>query len=446
MPVKRKKSAKRRKSAANTADSRLPSTYEKNTTNKGDFGIQIDRFVTQVESLAKAMKMTQSTVAEASRKAITSFTHFLKQRGAKTSGKGEATSVSLKTGDLASFTRNLKDLTGALLAVRNVPRIFFCSLVHEYDAFLGRILQTAFYARPDLLNASQKQLSFADLIAFPSLEAAREAILGKEIEAVIRDSHVAQIQWMERRFGLELRKDIPAWCTFVELTERRNLFVHCGGSVSAQYLSVCREQGVAIDPMMKLGDELDVSQEYFEKAVDCILEIGVKLSHVLWRKLKPDALKEADKSLHLTAYEFLVDERYALAKVLLLFAVNTLKKHSSDEIRRMNLINLAIAYYFTGEKKTAREVISSQDWSASRDKFQLAAAILCDRYKDASAIMKRIGTNGEVTREAYASWPLFRKFRQSRYFSVTYRSMFGEKYIVPEIGVASAYPEPPQDN
>ena len=266
------------------------------------FGDQIQVFAQHVESLARATDMTMITMTEAMRKADSSLAQFMEAKGVRPVEQDGSESYSIKPEDFTSFRRHLKDAVSSFLAVRDVPRMFLCSLVHHYDAYLGRLLRVAFLVKPELLNASQRHLSFTELVALSSVDAAREYVIEKEVETVIRDSHASQFDWMEARFGLSLRKDLLAWPLFIEITERRNLFVHCDGIVSSQYLSVCRKHGVNLPAGMKVGDELGATPDYFSQAVECVLEVGVKLGHVLWRKLKPDQLQEADQQLHLTTF------------------------------------------------------------------------------------------------------------------------------------------------
>jgi len=396
------------------------------------FGDEIQRFCVQIESLARATDMTMRTMSEATDRAKKSFEEYLNAKGVRTVDNDGSESYRIKPEDLTSFRRYSKDLMSCSLALSSVPPIFLCSLVHHYDGFLGRLLRVAFYVKPELLNASQRQLSFSELVALSSVEAAREFLVEKEVEAVIRGSHTEQFDWMESRFGLSLRKDLSAWVRFVEITERRNLFVHCGGVVSSQYISICRKHGVVLPAEVGVGTELDVSPEYFLQAVECLLEIGVKLGHVLWRKLQPDNLADADAALHLAAFDVLSEERYSLAKVLLHFAVDTLKKQSAEDYRCLNLINLAIAHNHSGEREECLKLLKSYDWSASEEKFKLAVAILEHRFMDAVRLMKIIGKNGSVAREDYASWPLFKEFRHRPEFLEAYRGLFGEDFVLPK--------------
>ena len=237
---------------------------------------------------------------------------------------------------------------------------------------------------------------------------------------------------MENRFDLPLRKGLDVWPQFVEITERRNLFVHCDGLVSSQYVNVCREHGSELDNSIKVGDRLSVDPGYFSKAFDCMFEIGTKLGHVLWRKLQPEDIKAADTALQRTGYDLLVEERYELAKMILRFATDTLKTVSSDKIRRMNIINLCIAHKFSGDEQSCRAVLDSEDWTACSPEFRLAVAVLKDDLTNAVTIMESIGKDGTVRRENYSTWPLFRAFRESKEFLTSYRKLFGEDFVLPE--------------
>lgn len=432
--------ARKQVESANGSSSKTtPRSSTPSAAPGASFGDVIQQFMEQVESLSNASDMTMKMMKEAVNKAVKCFTSFMGVKGVRILEKTGSQSYQIKPEDFASFKTYYRDMQSCLLSLRNVPRMFLCSLVHHYDAYLGRLLRTAFLVKPDLLSASKRQLSFAELTALSSITAAREYIIEKEVESVIRDGHADQFDWMESRFALSLRNELTAWPRFIEITERRNLFVHCDGVVSSQYLAVCAKHGVSLTDGIKTGDEIGVVKDYLRQAVECILEIGVKLGHVLWRKLQPDRLKEADRALHMAAYDVLAEERYTLAKVLLHFAVDTLKKQSSEDIRCMNMINLAIAHNFSGEREQALAILKTKDWSASEEKFKLAVAVLEHRYTDAMRMMHTIGARGSISRVSYSSWPLFKEFRKRKEFLAAYRDLFGEEFVLPKTELEGAY-------
>ena len=307
-----------------------------------------------------------------------------------------------------------------------VPRSFLVALVSQYDAFLGRLIRSLLIARPEILNGSERTLSFADLMAFDNLDAARDQIIEKEVESVLRRSHTEQFEWLESKFSIKLRQDLLIWPTFIEVTERRNLYVHAGAQVSAQYIQSCRTNHVNLEGV-RLGQVLPVSRSYFKNASEAIFEVGVKLAHVLWRKLKPVERADADRNLISITYELLAEDKFGLAKTLLDFATNTLKKYASAQERLTFIVNRIQAYKWSGDEKTARELLALEDFSASDDSFKLAEAVLSDDVQRAISIMKRIGKGGDGTFGRYQNWPLFRDMRKRPEFEAAVFEIFGER-------------------
>ena len=224
-----------------------------------------------------------------------------------------------------------------------VPRSFVVALVSEYDAFLGALLKAVFLRRPELLSGSGRSVAVAELFDFQTLEDAKGYVLDQEIESVLRESHTKHFDWMENRFDLSLRKGLAVWPTFVELTERRNLFVHADGVVSEQYLSACSRAGVELENGLEVGQVVSVSPDYFKRAHACLYEIGAKLFQVLWRKLFAGELEDADDDLNEHVFDLLVDGKYTLASCLLDFACEKFIRHGTERGRRIFVVNRAQA-------------------------------------------------------------------------------------------------------
>lgn len=195
-----------------------------------------------------------------------------------------------------------------------VPRSFLVSLVSSYDAFLGKLVSALFRAKPEMLKSSDRTLTYSQLSEFDSIAGARDHLLEKEVETLLRKSHAEQFDWLENKFSIKLRVDLPVWPTFIEVTERRNLFVHSDGIVSSQYLKVCCEHGACLDPQIKQGSRLEVAHAYFVSAYEAVFEIAVKLGQVLWRKLKPLDVKAADHNLSSVCYDLLTERKHRLAQ------------------------------------------------------------------------------------------------------------------------------------
>jgi hypothetical protein len=158
--------------------------------------------------------------------------------------KGEFELYRVSLDRSTSITRRLEESAAIGQGINSIPRLFMMGLVSAYDSFLSQLIRCIFVTRPELLSSSERNISLKELTEIGSVEEARERIIDKEVESVIRDSHSQQIDWLERKLNMPLRKDLKIWPEFIEICERRNLLSHNNGEISAQYMAVCREHNV----------------------------------------------------------------------------------------------------------------------------------------------------------------------------------------------------------
>ncbi len=326
------------------------------------------------------------------------------------------------------FQKLREEIEKSVYSIKLVLRSFIISLISQYDAFLGRLIRALFLIQPESLNISERNITFAQLQTFESVEDAREYIIEKEIEAVLRKSHSEQFDWLKNKFDIKLHEGLNIWPTFIEVTERRNLFVHNSGVVTSQYLNACKMHNVELAEGVHVGVELEATPDYFKNVYESIFEIGVKLAHVLWRKVEPEDRERADKNLNSICYELLVANRFRLASILLDFATD-LKRYSSDQSRRTFIVNRAQAYKWSGDFEKAKKIITNEDWSAASDQFKLAEAVILDDFDRADDLVKRIGsTSDSIDKNAYREWPLFTEYRKSEGFLKAFEEVFIAAY------------------
>jgi hypothetical protein len=321
------------------------------------------------------------------------------------------------------------------------------TMVSQFDAFLGRLLRIIFTRKPEAINSSEKKISYEQLADFESIAAIREFIVGKEIESILRLSHPDQFKTLEERWSVKLTKDLACWPVFVELTERRNLFVHTDGIVSSQYLSACKAHNCDIAANTKEGDQLSVPQGYMKAAQNCIFEIGVKLGQVLWRKVFPGDAAAADENLTDVTFDLIDLGRFDLAIAILELATKVFK-FASESAKLTATVNLAQSYKWSKRDKDCLRLLASVDWSAKGDAYKLADAVLREDWSAAQLLMRRLGKeDGLVTQANYRDWPLFQQFRATEEFLTTYKDIFGIDFqsarsISFEVGVAVEEDQP----
>ncbi|MGI4790233.1 MAG: hypothetical protein ACRYFS_15455, partial [Janthinobacterium lividum] len=143
----------------------------------------------------------------------------------------------------------------------------------------------------------------------------------------------------------------------------------------------------------------------------------------------PQNIEEADEVLNGALFELVDREEFDLAVMLGEYAVS-LPKFSSDEMRRMLLINASQAFKWTGRTDEAIKLLDKEDWSSCSDKFTIAVKVIKNDFDAAIVTMKRIGSTGSVKMRDYARWPLFKEIRNNAAFLSTYESIFGEPLSV----------------
>lgn len=414
---------------------------ETNTTPVAPpFMLALNNFLIELEGLSASLPMFMKSVKAKYDHMTEEMVDFLHKNGEKveldlvTSHNGKQPREIFKLGfdDSLELEKQRRNANNHIAAMVIIPRSFVVAMISQYDAFLGQLIRAMYLETPEMLNASGKQITFAELLKFDSLEAAREYILEKEIESILRESHAEHFESLEKRLRIPLTKGLDIWSSFIELTERRNLFVHTGGVVSSQYISICQKYNFPLDPNVSVGTNLSVDADYLKNAYDLLYELATKLTIVIWRKTKPSEVEIVDDYLNTICYDLLKREDYKLAEKLLSFALS-LTHHSSTRMKLMFTINLAIAYKWGGKSQKAQKMMSETDWSACSDDFQLVSRVLLDKFDEAEKIMRQIGRTDSVSQIAYKDWPAFKDFRKSPEFKRAYQEVFGEFFDTVEV-------------
>ncbi|MBU2114112.1 MAG: hypothetical protein KKE94_10125 [Gammaproteobacteria bacterium] len=385
----------------------------------------VDRYIHKLVAMHEVIPYQMTMAAVVAQQSAKKHKKFLDNNAEKLEDENDTTSYKLDFKFVGRSSRLGRRSDRAKTVLELLPRNFVVSFVSEYDSFLGQLITQILRFKPEVIDSKDKSISLSDLVSLGSVEAARDRIFAKEVESILRSSHADQFSWMEKSFNIPLTKGLESWPVFIELTERRNLFVHCDGIVSEQYLNVCKRHNASVGPKIVVGEKLIADKKYLKQSYEVLYEIGIKLSQVLWRKLSPGDIEKAESSLSHFTYELLIEENYKLAKNLLDFACCTLKKWDSEGGRLVYVINRALAYKFSGDNSTCQKILDSEDWSACGDNYQLCVAVLKDDFEKAKKVMLRIGSVGSVSEIDYAEWPCFKEFRTSDEFISAYTEVFG---------------------
>jgi len=397
-------------------------------------GTELDKnlqtLLSHLDSIKDTLPMTMLLLTPYQKKANEKLQEFIKENVTEIDEENNQKLISVKYEHFKYFQQLSRNSNISQLASKIIPESLFVSLISQYDAFLYRLFKVLFNIRPEYINNSERELAFSQLVTFKSIESARDYVIEKEIETILRKSHTEHFEYLEKKLSIQLRVNLPIWKTFIEITERRNLYVHCDGIVSSQYLKVCRENDCEITGI-ELNQKLSVDLDYFKHAYECLYELCVKLTHTIWRKLIIEDLENADNKLNDICYELINSRQFRLADILLDFACKQVR-HYNESSRNLLIVNKSLSQYLQGNTKNAVDIIESKDWSASSDDFKLAHLVLIEKNEEVYSLMKKIGNRGEVHKGNYKTWPLFLKLREEQKFKETFKDIFGEEYSILE--------------
>lgn len=340
--------------------------------------------------------------------------------------KGEGVRMTLE--DSAVFHKMMRNLNNSIRAFDMTGENAVIGMVSKYDGFLGKLTKQIFTDIPEILNGSEKEFRASDILIYKDFDELKDVLIEKEIETVLRKNHIEQLQWLEGKLGVELKK-FKLLPDYVEIMERRNLFVHCNGVVSRQYLSECKKYGVVIPNEMKLGDTLDAYIDYVRHVYKVLFQVGVMLGFVLWHKVRPNESEEMIDKLSEVAYDLIREEEYELGLNIIDFALSN--KSWAKEIKNVQQlifrVNKALAFHLRDMQDECDKIADSIDVTAAEPVYHLAVAVLKKQYDEAYLIMDKIGKNNEMHYN-YKTWPLFNKIRQEKKFVDKFKEIYGEEY------------------
>lgn len=332
-----------------------------------------------------------------------------------------------------AFDRLVANMNNSFQALENVGRNAVVAMVSMYDAYIGSLVKVIYSDMPQLLNQSQKDFKLNNILLYKDFEELKEVVIEDEIETLLRKSHIEQLKWLESKLEMPLT-EFKALPLFVELMERRNLFVHANGIISRHYLEICDKYNIQLEEKTKIGNQLYADSDYVFKSYEILFQTGCMLGFVLWHKIRQTEGEELTNYLSDVCYDIIKEGQYDLAVAMIDFALDnkSFKKHINHASLLVFLINKALAFHLNNKQNECLAIVNKIDLSAAEPVYKLAAAILKVDYEEAIALMDQIGNVPRMRRD-YKEWPLFTKFREEESFKKKYKEIYNEEYICLEV-------------
>jgi hypothetical protein len=421
------------------------------SNDKCTFQKEIDRFVLSTDSLIDGMPpslaMLESAARAARRKLLEYVAPYFTDPDPIGPGSGEFTAEipNDKTWKLEQLRNRIERREHAL---RIVSESFLVTLISQFDTFIGAIARAVLIERPQVLNASDRVLTFAQLQGFASMDDARIHLMDKEIDQLLRGSHSDQIEWFEKRMGKSktpFAGRLGKWPAFVEATERRNVVIHADAQTSHQYLEVCRSVGADIPSDLTVGKRLNIDLTYYKGAYEATVEVGLRLGIIIWLQFRPGDGLLALATLNGVILNYISESKFALARDICDFGCSLVDEFGNDAARKMLTLNLAQCHKWLSDESRMHEVLNAEDWSAGDLACKLALAVLRDESAAIKDAVQKLEKVGGIEPNHYRSWPIFRKLRQDKKFQDLFLEVYGEP-LADELAAIASVSKPDSDD
>lgn len=322
-------------------------------------------------------------------------------------------------------------------ALSLIPPTYIVSIVSLFDSFLAGVVRCVYNMKQDLLLESNKSFTYRDLVDFETIKEAKKSVIDDTVDKLFRDSHTQQIEWLEKAIDVKTLKHFSGWGAFIELTERRNLFVHSDGIVSSQYLGECKKNHFDTGSL-EVGSRLSVDAAYFCNSYNLLYEMAIMLTQILINKLYLGSYTKdtgvRDKILIGNVFELICDKHYEIAINVSNFVRDEKIFKRNNKDRTYIELNLAQAYKWNGNNDKCLSVLQELDTSAMSQDLQIPKKVLEEKFDDVYVMMERLGAKSEIlTKEAYREWPIFKDIRKQDKFNETFQKIFDEPLWVPSV-------------
>ncbi len=397
--------------------------------------INLDNFIENINCLRESFNYSEVMLRQQKISALNAYNKFINSYLVQDEN-GNKSSV-IPNEKLREFHKLRKKMNRAEKASELIPPTYIISLVSLFDSFLAGLVRCVYNLKQDLLLESQQSFTYREIVKYDTTREVKKLIIDNTIDKLFRDSHKEQIQWFEKAFEVNTLKKFAGWGDFIELTERRNLFVHADGIVSGQYIEECTRNDYKLENV-NIGRKLKADNEYFEKSFRLLYEMAIMLTQILINKLYLGREKfSTDTSVRdnifiNNVYELICEEHFDIAINVSKFAIGDAFKRNNKDKTFIEL-NLAQAYKWSGNEKECKAILQNLDTSAMNIDLQIPKKVLEEEYDEVYSMMKDLGKGSKIlTKEAYREWPIFREIRKQKEFEDTFEIIFGEKLLIQE--------------
>lgn len=310
-----------------------------------------------------------------------------------------------------------------------ISNAIFSGLVSTFDELLGLIIKVAIRSKPEILNGIGRNVPYSEIVSAGDFSQLQSDIIDSTIDSIMMDPRATQIEWLEKYFlDFKLKELWSEYDKFIEVNERRNIYVHNDGYPSKAYVNrIKASTGKSVN--VDFSQRLRLTSSYFNESSDILTEALMIISQGVTRKILKsdrDAKSALDTGFAHAIYELIEEKRYDSAARVGEIVVR--KYPGIGELgSRMATINWAIAEKKRGEIEKCNKILDTPEWTASRDEFRLCVAAVKGDVESVCSYIPKLKDSDWITPESYFEWPAFDDLRSKSDFWKALHETYGEQ-------------------
>lgn len=281
------------------------------------------------------------------------------------------------------------------------------SLMSSTEWFFAQILHFYYNKFPESSGINDKSLTFSDLKKYQSIVEAERYLIEQKIENILRGNIESWFEYIKKDFKLKLSYLDNEIEEIVEVSQRRNLFIHNGGVINSLYLAKVSQE---VNPGIKNGEMISITKEYLDNSLGKLQLIFTLIALELWKKLDPDDQNRA-QIMNDIIYENLLKGRWFIAKGFSEFLITDLKM--PPEFKVIAQLNNWLCRIRSDSDKQVLDELNEADFSDKKEIYQIALHALKGEIQEFFKKLPSVLKSGQIGIKQLEEFPIFEDVRNT---------------------------------
>ncbi len=289
------------------------------------------------------------------------------------------------------------------------------SLISFVELFISEIFHEYYKRFPaNIPGRDENVFSLDKLETLGSIDDAKSIILDTKIEGILRRGFEHWMSTLKKTLSLSMGYVEEHKAVLSEVYQRRNLLVHNGGKVNAQYIAKVPTENRG---SVAIGEKMEISDEYLGKSISTFEKCLILIAAEYWKK-QGTRPKARGILLNQFSRDHICAGRYDIAEGFSYFVKND--KKIPEKERLEGTINYWQSMKWSGRFDEVITEVSEADFSAADDKFLLAKYALLNQEKEFFALLPSILEAEKLSLKDLANEPLYKEMRESEEYIEKY--------------------------